>query len=89
MVLMVALVGTAPLGQGEKADRSYFGPARYALGFGTCAFSIVNRASDGRFTPAEDAAIADRTFNGLDANNDGIVARNDPPRPAPARGDGD
>ncbi|MGV3678212.1 MAG: hypothetical protein ACO1PM_00630 [Acidovorax sp.] len=52
-------------------------------------FSIVNRASDGRFTPAEDAAIADRTFKGLDTNNDGIVARNDPPRPAPARGDGD
>jgi hypothetical protein len=45
-------------------------------------FSIVNRASDGRYTPAEDAAIADRTFKGLDTNND-------PPRPAPARGDGD
>ncbi|MNY65037.1 hypothetical protein D3C86_2022410 [compost metagenome] len=52
-------------------------------------FSIVNRARDGRFTPAEDAAIADRTFKGLDTNNDGTVSREDPPRPAAARADGD
>ena len=49
-------------------------------------FSIVNRASDGRFTPAEDAAIADRTFKGLDTNNDGSVSKADPQRPPQARG---
>lgn len=71
--------------EGRQPDQAYENSLKQAH----VRFSIVNRARDGRFTPAEDAAIADRTFKGLDTNNDGTVARNDPPRPAPARGDGD
>lgn len=71
--------------EGRQPDQAYENSLKQAH----VRFSIVNRARDGRFTPAEDAAIADRTFKGLDTNNDGTVSRNDPPRPAPARGDGD
>lgn len=71
--------------EGRQPDAAYESSIKQAH----VRFSIVNRARDGRFTPAEDAAIADRTFKGLDTNNDGTVSREDPPRPAPARADGD
>lgn len=71
--------------EGRQPDTAYENSIKQAH----VRFSIVNRARDGRFTPAEDAAIADRTFKGLDTNNDGTVSRDDPPRPAQARGDGD
>lgn len=71
--------------EGKQPDKAYENSIKQAH----MRFFIVNRTRNGRFTPAEDAAIADRTFKGLDTNNDGIVSRNDPPRPAPARADGD
>ncbi len=69
---------------GQHPDKAYENSIKQAH----VRFSIVNRARDGRFTPAEDAAIADRTFKGLDTDGDGTVSRNDPrPAPAPANGD--
>ncbi len=70
---------------GKQPDKAYENSIKQAH----VRFSIVNRARDGRFTPAEDAAIADRTFQGLDTDGDGAVSRNDPPRPAPAPANGD
>ncbi|GHC97400.1 hypothetical protein GCM10007320_52130 [Pseudorhodoferax aquiterrae] len=52
-------------------------------------FGIVNRARDGQFTWAEDQAIADKTFTGLDSNGDGIVSRADPQRPREQRAGND
>jgi len=70
---------------GKQPDKAYENGIQQAH----VRFSIVNRARDGRFTPAEDAAIADRTFKGLDTDGDGTVSRNDPPRAAPAPANGD
>lgn len=50
-------------------------------------FGIVNRARDGKFTRAEDQAIADKTFKGLDTNNDGSISKADPQRPREQRSD--
>ena len=52
-------------------------------------FGIVNRARDGKFTWAEDQAIAGKTFTGLDTNGDGIVSKADPQRPREQRADND
>lgn len=68
--------------EGREPDKAYENSIRQAH----VRFGIVNRARDGRFTPAEDAAIADKTFKALDTNNDGSVSRADPQRPPQARG---
>lgn len=49
-------------------------------------FAVVDRDRDGKFSRAEDLAIADRTFKGSDTNGDGRVNKDDP-RPDP-RGEG-
>lgn len=68
--------------EGRQPDKAYENSIKQAH----VRFGIVNRARDGRFTAAEDAAIADRTFKGLDTNNDGSVSKADPQRPPQARG---
>ena len=67
---------------GRQPDKAYENSIKQAH----VRFGIVNRARDGRFTAAEDAAIADKTFKGLDTNNDGCVSKADPQRPPQARG---
>jgi Ca2+-binding EF-hand superfamily protein len=71
--------------EGKQPDKAYENSIKQAH----VRFAIVNRARDGKFTAAEDAAIADKTFKNLDTNGDGIVSREDPPRPPQARGDAD
>lgn len=67
---------------GRQPDKAYESSIKQAH----VRFGIVNRARDGRFTAAEDAAIADKTFKGLDTNGDGSVSKADPQRPPRARG---
>lgn len=67
---------------GRQPDKAYENSIKQAH----VRFGIVNRARDGKFTAAEDAAIADKTFKGLDTNNDGSVSKADPQRPPQARG---
>lgn len=68
--------------EGRQPDKAYENSIKQAH----VRFGIVNRARDGQFTAAEDAAIADKTFKGLDTNNDGSVSKADPQRPPQARG---
>lgn len=63
--------------EGRQPDKAYENSIKQAH----VRFGIVNRARDGKFTAAEDAAIADKTFKGLDTNNDGSVSKADPQRP--------
>lgn len=67
---------------GRQPDKAYESSIKQAH----VRFGIVNRARDGRFTAAEDAAIADKTFKGLDTNGDGSVSKADPQRPPRVRG---
>ena len=69
--------------EGRQPDKAYENSIKQAH----VRYGIVNRARDGKFTAAEDAAIADKTFKGLDTNNDGSVSKADPQRPPQARGD--
>jgi hypothetical protein len=71
--------------QGRQPDEAYANSIKQAH----VRFGIVNRARDGRFTRAEDQAIAERTFTGLDTNGDGIVSKADPQRPRERRADND
>lgn len=71
--------------QGRQPDAAYENAIKQAK----VRYAIVNRARDGKFTRAEDEAIADKTFKGMDTNNDGQVDKNDPPRPREARRDAD
>lgn len=71
--------------QGRQPDAAYDNAIKQAK----VRYAIVNRARDGRFTRAEDEAIADETFKAADTNGDGRVDRNDPPRPREARSDAD
>lgn len=66
--------------QGRQPDKAYEGNIKQAH----VRYAIVNRARDGKFTWAEDQAIADKTFKNLDTNGDGVVSRDDPPRPREA-----
>ena len=59
---------------GRQPDKDYENSIKQAH----VRFAIVNRARDGKYTLAEDRAIADKTFKGLDTNGDGIVSRADP-----------
>lgn len=67
--------------QGRQPDAAYASNIKQAH----VRYAIVNRARDGRFTVAEDQAIADKTFKGLDTNGDGVVSRADPQRPPEPR----
>lgn len=69
--------------QGRQPDAAYENAIKQAK----VRYAIVNRARDGKFTRAEDEAIADKTFKGMDTNGDGKVDKNDPPRPREARSD--
>ena len=71
--------------QGRQPDDAYANNIKQAH----TRFGIVNRARDGKFTRAEDQAIADKTFTGLDSNGDGIVSKADPQRPREQRADND
>lgn len=71
--------------QGRQPDQAYENGIKQAH----VRFGIVNRARDGKFTLAEDLAIADKTFKGLDTNGDGVVSRDDVQRPREQRGDND
>ncbi|MBN9408796.1 MAG: hypothetical protein J0H69_06550 [Burkholderiales bacterium] len=71
--------------QGRQPDAAYENSIKQAK----VRYAIVNRARDGRFTRAEDEAIADKTFKAADTNGDGRVDSNDPPRPREARNDAD
>ena len=62
--------------QGRQPDAAYANNIKQAH----VRFAIVNRARDGKFTVAEDQAIADKTFKGLDTNGDGVVSKDDPQR---------
>ena len=70
---------------GKQPDKAYENSIKQAH----VRFAIVNRARDGQFTAAEDAAIADKTFKNLDTNGDGTVSKEDPPRPPQARANDD
>lgn len=70
---------------GKQPDKAYENSIKQAH----VRFAIVNRARDGKFTAAEDAAIADKTFKNLDTNGDGIVSKDDPQRPPQARANDD
>lgn len=70
---------------GKQPDKAYENSIKQAH----VRFAIVNRARDGQFTAAEDAAIADKTFKNLDTNGDGTVSKEDPARPPQPRGDAD
>lgn len=61
---------------GKQPDDAY----RNGIKQAHVRFAIVNRARDGSYTRAEDQAIADKSFKGLDTNNDGVVSRADPQR---------
>ena len=67
--------------QGKQPDKAYEGNIKQAH----VRFAIVNRARDGKFTLAEDQAIADKTFKGMDTNGDGKISPEDPPRQQAAR----
>jgi hypothetical protein len=71
--------------QGRQPDAAYANNIKQAH----VRFGIVNRARDGKFTWAEDQAMADKTFTGLDSNGDGIVSKADPQRPRQQRADND
>jgi hypothetical protein len=71
--------------QGRQPDAAYANNIKQAH----TRFGIVNRARDGKFTWAEDQAIADKTFTGLDTNGDGVVSKADPQRPREQRNDKD
>lgn len=71
--------------QGRQPDDAYANNIKQAH----TRFGIVNRARDGKFTRAEDQAIADKTFTGLDSNGDGVVSKADPQRPREQRADND
>ena len=71
--------------QGRQPDDAYANNIKQAH----TRFGIVNRARDGKFTRAEDQAIADKSFTGLDSNGDGIVSKADPQRPREQRADND
>ncbi len=71
--------------QGRQPDAAYENNIKQAH----TRFGIVNRARDGKFTWAEDQAIADKTFTGLDTNGDGVVSKADPQRPREQRADND
>lgn len=60
--------------EGRQPDERYQGNIKQAH----VRFALVNRARDGKFTVAEDRAIADKTFKNLDTNKDGVVSRDDP-----------
>ncbi|RZL63339.1 MAG: hypothetical protein EOP81_13125 [Variovorax sp.] len=62
--------------EGRQPDKAYENGIKQAH----VRFAIVNRARDGKFTLAEDQAIADKTFKGLDTNGDGVVSTADPER---------
>lgn len=62
---------------GRQPDKAYENGIKQAH----VRFGIVNRARDGKFTRAEDQAIADKTFKNLDTNGDGVVSKADPQRP--------
>lgn len=66
---------------GRQPDKAYENSIKQAH----VRFAIVNRARDGKFTLAEDRAIAEKTFKGLDTNGDGKISKEDPPRPPQAR----
>ncbi|MGC3984674.1 MAG: EF-hand domain-containing protein [Pseudorhodoferax sp.] len=71
--------------EGRQPDEAYANNIKQAH----VRFGIVNRARDGKFTWAEDQAIADKTFTGLDTNGDGIVSKADPQRPREQRNNND
>jgi len=71
--------------QGRQPDEAYANNIKQAH----TRFGIVNRARDGKFTRAEDQAIADKSFTGLDSNGDGVVSKADPQRPREQRADND
>ncbi|WP_225783089.1 hypothetical protein [Xenophilus sp. Marseille-Q4582] len=62
--------------QGRQPDKAYENNIKQAH----VRYAIVNRARDGKFTWAEDQAIADKTFKALDTNGDGVVSKADPQR---------
>lgn len=62
--------------EGRQPDKAYENSIKQAH----VRYAIVNRARDGKFTQAEDNAIADKTFKGMDTNGDGTVSRTDPER---------
>lgn len=66
---------------GRQPDDGYANQVKQAH----VRFGIVNRARDGRYTPEEDRAVANRTFKGLDTNGDGVVSAADPQRPPQPR----
>lgn len=70
---------------GRQPDTAYANNIKQAH----TRFGIVNRARDGKFTWAEDQAIADKTFTGLDTNGDGVVSKADPQRARGQRADND
>lgn len=71
--------------EGRQPDAAYENNIKQAH----TRFGIVNRARDGKFTRAEDQAIADKTFTGLDTNGDGVVSKADPQRPREQRSGND
>jgi len=72
--------------QGRQPDKAYENNIKQAH----VRYAIVNRARDGKFTQAEDRAVADKTFKGLDTNGDGVVSRADSQRtPEQRRQDND
>ncbi|RYF70835.1 MAG: hypothetical protein EOO29_31125 [Comamonadaceae bacterium] len=72
--------------QGRQPDAAYANNIKQAH----VRYAIVNRARDGKFTVAEDQAIADKSFKGLDTNGDGVVSKDDPQRtPEQRRQDND
>jgi hypothetical protein len=71
--------------QGRQPDDAYANNIKQAH----TRFGIVNRARNGKFTRAEDQAIADKSFTGLDSNGDGVVSKADPQRPREQRADND
>lgn len=68
------------LDDGRQLDKDYENGIKQAH----VRFAIVNRSRDGKYTLAEDRAVADKTFKDLDTNGDGQVSRADLPRPPPA-----
>jgi EF hand len=70
------------LDENRQPDQAYENSIKQAH----VRFAVVDRDRDGKFSRAEDLAIADRTFKGADTNGDGRVTQEDP-RPEP-RGEG-
>ena len=62
---------------GRQPDKAYENGIKQAH----VRFGIVNRARDGKFTRAQDNAIAEKTFANLDTSGDGVVSAADPQRP--------